>query len=51
MATKRELEARIAELEEALEETRSLIDEVLGIEEHEDDSVGEAEGEDLDEEG
>jgi hypothetical protein len=30
--TKQELEARIASLEDALEEARDLIDEVLGVE-------------------
>lgn len=31
MASKRELEERVAELEEALEEARGLINEALGI--------------------
>jgi len=33
--TKRELEQRVADLEDALEEARDLIDEVLGDEEEE----------------
>lgn len=32
MPTKAELEAQVAELEEALEEARSIIDNALGIE-------------------
>lgn len=32
MPTKGELEARVATLEETLEEVRTLVDEVLGIE-------------------
>lgn len=32
MAKKRELQERVAELEETLEEARDLIDEALGIE-------------------
>lgn len=40
MATKRELEERVAELEEALEEARDAIDDALGIDE-EDDPEGE----------
>ncbi len=35
MSTKAELQERVAELEEALEEARDRIDEVLGIEEDE----------------
>lgn len=32
MATKAQLEERVAELEEALEEARTIIDDALGIE-------------------
>lgn len=41
MPKKRELQERIANLEEALEEAHDLIDETLGIEESEEDEGSE----------